>query len=151
MCAVRLASVSPLVKGEDGSPASRKGACRSAKRSPRPRRGGAPLGGGDRARVANAGSRTATMLALIRMTTSSSAEACETPRGAEQDLSLRLADLQGHESPGATYRSGTVHCEVLGAFSQQPFFRVGYPPMAAEPWGFSVRGVNRCRRVVSSA
>lgn len=54
------------------------------------------------------------------------------------DLSLRLADLQKHESPGATHRSGTVHCEVLGAFSQQPFFRMGYPPMAAEPWGFSV-------------
>ena len=85
------------------------------------------------------------------MTTSSSAEACETPRGAEQDPSLRLADLQRHESRGATYRNGSVHCEVLGAFSQQPFFRMGYPPTAAEMWGFSVGRVNRCRRVVSSS
>lgn len=118
---------------------------------PLPRQGCAPLGGEGRAGVVNAGSRAVTLLTLIRMTTSSSAKACETPRGAEQDLSLHLADHQRHESPGATYRNGTVHCEVQGAFSQQPFFRMGYPPLAAELWGFSVCEVNWCRRVVSSA
>lgn len=48
------------------------------------------------------------------------------PRGTEQDLSLPLADLQRHDSPGTTYRNGTVHCEVLGAVFQHPFFRLGY-------------------------
>lgn len=48
------------------------------------------------------------------------------PRGTEQGPSLPLADIQRHESPGMTYRNGTVHCEVLGAFIQRPFFRMGY-------------------------